>query len=55
MLQREDHPKPDTHPVPPGNYVIRLGNYVTVSPSRLRNYVIVHIRKATIFYAWPVL
>ncbi len=42
MLQREDHPKPDTHPVPPGNYVIRLGNYVTVSPSRLGNCLIVH-------------
>jgi hypothetical protein len=43
VLEQEDHTKPDTHPVPPGNYVIRLGNYVTVNPSQLGNSVIVHI------------
>lgn len=42
MLEREDQPKPDTHPVPTGNYVIRVGNYVTVSPSELGNFVTVH-------------
>ncbi len=42
MLEQEDRPKPDTHPVPTGNYVIEVGNYVTVSPSQLRNSVIVH-------------
>ncbi|CAI7979063.1 hypothetical protein FRAHR75_570013 [Frankia sp. Hr75.2] len=42
VLEREDHSKPDTHPVPTGNYVIEVGNYVTVSPSRLGNFVTVH-------------
>ncbi len=43
MLEREDRPKPDTHPVPTGNYVTKARNYVTVSPSRLGNFVTVHI------------
>jgi hypothetical protein len=42
VLQRKDHTKPDTHPVALGNYVIGLGNYVTVNPSQLGNYLIVH-------------
>jgi len=29
----------DTHPIPMGNYVIEVGNYVIVSPSKLGNYV----------------
>jgi hypothetical protein len=29
----------DTHLIPMGNYVIEVGNYVSVSPSELGNYV----------------
>jgi hypothetical protein len=29
-----------THAVPMGNYVIGVGNYVIVSPSKLGNYLI---------------
>jgi hypothetical protein len=42
VLQREDHAKPDTHPVPHGNYVIGLGNYLTVNHSQLGNFLIAH-------------
>jgi hypothetical protein len=30
----------DTHALPMGNYVIEVGNYVTVSTSKLGNYKI---------------
>jgi hypothetical protein len=30
----------DTHPIPMGNYVIAVGNYVIVTPSQLGNYKI---------------
>jgi hypothetical protein len=46
VLQREDHAKPDTHPVPRGNYVIGLGNYLTADRSRLGNFLIVHTQPA---------
>ena len=29
----------DTHPIPMGNYVSAVGNYVSVNPSDLGNYV----------------
>jgi hypothetical protein len=29
----------DTHPIPMGNYVIEVGNYVSANPSDLGNYV----------------
>ena len=29
----------DTHPIPMGNYVIEVGNYVILNPSELGNYV----------------
>ena len=34
----------DTHALPMGNYVIGVGNYVIVSPSKLGNYKIADIR-----------
>jgi len=32
----------DTHVIPMGNYVIEVGKYLIVSPSKPGNYVIVH-------------
>jgi hypothetical protein len=37
LLDGQVHP--DTHAIPMGNYVIRVGNYVSASPSDLGNYV----------------
>ncbi len=42
MLGQEDHTKPDTHSVPLGNYMIGLGNYVSVNRSDLGNFLIAH-------------
>ena len=39
MLLRDGQVHHDTHPIPMGNYVIAVGNYVSVSPSDLGNYV----------------
>jgi hypothetical protein len=39
LLLRDGQVHPDTHAIPMGNYVIRVGNYVSVSPSNLENYV----------------
>jgi hypothetical protein len=36
----------DTHALPMGNYVIEVGNYVTVSPSELGNYKIADIPRS---------
>jgi hypothetical protein len=38
LLHLDGQVHPDTHAIPMGNYVIRVGNYVIVSPSRLGNY-----------------
>jgi hypothetical protein len=38
---RDGQVHPDTHPVPMGNYVIRVGNYVTANAPSLGNSVIV--------------
>ena len=38
---------PDTHVLPMGNYVIRMGNYVTASRSALGNFVIVDTTPGT--------
>ena len=35
----DDQVHPDTHAIPMGNYVIRVRNYVSASPSELGNYV----------------
>jgi hypothetical protein len=39
LLLPEGQVHHDTHPIPMGNYVIAVGNYVSVSPSDLGNYV----------------
>jgi hypothetical protein len=39
LLVPEGQVHHDTHPIPTGNYVIEVGNYVSVSPSDLGNYV----------------
>ena len=38
----------DTHPIPMGNYVSAVGNYVSVNPSDLGNYV----GADTLFAGW---
>ena len=39
MLLLDGQVHHDTHVIPMGNYVIAVGNYVSVSPSELGNYV----------------
>ncbi len=39
MLLLDGQVHHDTHVIPMGNYVIGVGNYVSVSPSGLGNYV----------------
>ena len=39
MLLLDGQVHHDTHVIPMGNYVIGVGNYVSVSPSELGNYV----------------
>jgi hypothetical protein len=46
LLLRDGQVHHDTHPIPMGNYVIAVGNYVSVSPSDLGNYVSADIRDA---------
>ncbi|MGH7484527.1 MAG: hypothetical protein ACREMY_02840, partial [bacterium] len=38
---------PDTHALPMGNYVIRVGNYVIATPSEVGNYKIADSQPAT--------
>ena len=44
----------DTHVIPMGNYVIGAGNYVSVSPSELGNYVSADTKSAAVLLLRPV-
>ena len=39
MLLLDGQVHHDTHPIPMGNYVIAVGNYLSANPSDLGNYV----------------
>jgi hypothetical protein len=39
LLLLDDQVHHDTHPIPMGNYVSEVGNYVSVNPSELGNYM----------------
>ena len=39
MLLLDGQVHHDTHPIPMGNYVIEVGNYLSANPSDLGNYV----------------
>ena len=39
LLLRDGQVHPDTHVIPVGNYVIRVGNYVSANRSTMGNYV----------------
>ena len=47
MLLLDGQVHHDTHVIPMGNYVIGVGNYVSVSPSELGNYVSADSLEAT--------
>jgi hypothetical protein len=40
LLDPDGQVHPDTHAIPMGNYVIRVGNYVIATPSEVGNYKI---------------
>ena len=46
MLLLDGQVHHDTHVIPMGNYVIGVGNYVSVSPSDLGNYLSADSQKA---------
>jgi hypothetical protein len=47
LLLLDGQVHPDTHVIPMGNYVIRVGNYVSVTRSDVGNYVSTDTRPGT--------
>jgi hypothetical protein len=43
LLDLDGQVHPDTHPIPMGNYVIEVGNYMIATPSQVGNYLIADI------------
>jgi hypothetical protein len=46
LLDLDGQVHPDTHPIPMGNYVIGVRNYMIATPSQVGNYLIADSRGA---------
>ena len=51
MLHLDGQVHHDTHPIPMGNYVIGVGNYVIATPSQVGNYKIADRRADPLYLA----